>query len=207
MSVGLILKNALSDGVKFTLSNEGELKLSGQESTVLKWLPTLKNLKPEIIQMLSRQAKWWQTKSRTGETSRTYLNPSVNLSYLLTNDSNTIEASPITEPVSLTRECGTCTHATGRNSCGNPVQAGLSLLDGVIVYHPRAGADCAAWAAFIEPELLAMIDQAVERFEFNSDDVEILRGMATNDPTGLKAAIAEFKNYPDRHQTDKHLNH
>lgn len=196
MSVGLILKNALSDGVKFTLSDGGELKLSGQESTVLKWLPTLKNLKPEIIQMLSRQAKWWQTKSRTGEVSRTYFNPSVNLSYLLTRDSNTIEASPVSEPVSLTRECSTCTHTTGRNSCGKPVEAGLSPLDGVIVYHPAAGAGCTAWAAPIDPDLLALIDQAVQRFGFSGDDVEILRGMATSDPAGLKVAIAGFRDFP-----------
>jgi hypothetical protein len=73
----------------------------------------------------------------------------------------------------------------------------------VIVYHPAAGKDCTAWAAYIEPELLALIDQAVQRFEFSGDDTEILRGMAINDPAGLRAAITEFKDYPDRHQTEK----
>ncbi len=52
------------------------------------------------------------------------------------------QATP--EPIT---DCSTCTHATYRGGCGEPVAAGLSAQEGVICYHGNGGKDCPAWLA------------------------------------------------------------
>ena len=42
----------------------------------------------------------------------------------------------------ITTACKTCAYVTGRGGCGNPVEAGLSDVAGVIRYHPQEGLDC-----------------------------------------------------------------
>jgi hypothetical protein len=43
------------------------------------------------------------------------------------------------------RACSTCSRATYRGGCGDPVAAGLSDLPGVIRYSTDQGATCPAW--------------------------------------------------------------
>ena len=47
--------------------------------------------------------------------------------------------------------CESCQAVTRHRACGDPVTAGLSPHDGVIRYHPKAGAGCPAWSEQTPP--------------------------------------------------------
>jgi hypothetical protein len=206
LSAAALIRAALDDGLSLKPFGE-KLRLIGDEAIVRKWQPHLAAHKRAILTELNTapQTGLWLVTYADGGTVKTWTDSMIGSAEILASRPSAKSAQYL-GPMQRTPpavHCKTCAHATGRHACGKPVEAGLSPLDGVIVYHPAAGKDCTAWAAYIEPELLALIDQAVQRFEFSGDDVEILRGMATSDPAGLKAAIAEFKDYPDRKKTEK----
>lgn len=49
MTPAAILKQALSDGVKITLSDSGTLKATGKQDAVDRWLPTIRAHKAVIV--------------------------------------------------------------------------------------------------------------------------------------------------------------
>ncbi len=52
MTPAAIIKHALEDGVTLALTQSGMIKAKGDKSTIIRWLPLIKENKPKIIQVL-----------------------------------------------------------------------------------------------------------------------------------------------------------
>ena len=53
MTPEAIIKQSAADGVRLKLSPDGSLKATGDQRQVEKWIPTIREHKPEIVQALS----------------------------------------------------------------------------------------------------------------------------------------------------------
>lgn len=100
-----------------------------------------------------------------------------------------IMSEPFNPTATVQTACDTCSHATARGGCGEPVAAGLSNLEGVIVYHPDKGATCRTWLALIPDDMEALIQRAGTYYEYSTDDWQLIRDTARRDPTGLRQAL------------------
>lgn len=49
MKMATILREAITDGIKLTLPTRNNLKVAGDEQTLLRWLPSLRDSKPQIV--------------------------------------------------------------------------------------------------------------------------------------------------------------
>jgi hypothetical protein len=56
MNASTLLKQMVSDGVQLTLSESGSIRTTGDSATVHRWLPTIREHKPEIVEALQRGA-------------------------------------------------------------------------------------------------------------------------------------------------------
>jgi hypothetical protein len=53
MSVATILKNTKRDGVFLVLTDHGTLRVRGEKDALSRWLPAVRDHKPEIVEWLS----------------------------------------------------------------------------------------------------------------------------------------------------------
>ena len=96
------------------------------------------------------------------------------------------------------RACSTCSRATYRGGCGDPVAAGLSDLDGVIRYSPDQGATCPAWLATLAADLEACILAMGKRWHYSGDDLALALTGARADPAGWWRAVAADEAFEER---------
>lgn len=112
---------------------------------------------------------------------------------ILERYSDAIAAEPL-NPAKVeprTRLCETCAHKTGRGGCGEPVEAGLSDIPGVIRYNPDQGATCLAWAVHIPADLEARILAMAKRWHYSDDDLATVMTAAHLDPAGWWRVVAD----------------
>lgn len=61
-----ILEHANAEGVVLALSSAGAIKVAGDQSAVDKWLPTIRDHKPELVQVLRAAEQWREFMSLLG---------------------------------------------------------------------------------------------------------------------------------------------
>lgn len=135
-------------------------------------------------------SRWWLIHYPDREPVEVACFPPATHAEILERHPEAIAAEPInqatTEPA---RACSTCTHASGRGGCGEPVAAGLSDVVGVIRYSPDQGATCPAWMVTIPGDLEARIRTMAERWNYSGDDLAAALAGARSDPDGLRKVV------------------
>lgn len=185
MTAHALIEQVRSDGLELR-ADGGKLKLSGPEEAVERWKPRIVASKPEIMAALSApRSTWWLVHYLDGAPVEVWTDPPVTQAELLHGRPDAIAAQPLHQavPKPITA-CSTCTHATYRGGCGEPVAAGLSAQDGVIRYHDEGGKDCLAWLASIPPDLERRILAMAERWHYSGDDLATALFGARSDPNG-----------------------
>ena len=61
-----ILEHANAEGVVLTLSSAGAIKVAGDQPVVDKWLPIIRDHKPELVQVLRENEQWHEFMSLLG---------------------------------------------------------------------------------------------------------------------------------------------
>lgn len=134
--------------------------------------------------------RWWLIHYPNREPVEVASFPPATHADILERHPEAIAAEPFNQAEPETaRACSTCTHATGRGGCGEPVTAGLSDLVGVIRYSPDQGATCPAWLAIIPGDLEARILVMAERWNYSGDDLAAALAGARYDPDGWRKVV------------------
>jgi hypothetical protein len=190
VTVAALIKQAGADGLRLWADGEG-LAYEGPADVVERWKPRIVASKPEIMAALTApRLTWWLVHYLDGASVEVWSAPPATEAEVLERRPDANAAQPLHQsaqtPIST---CKTCSHATFRGGCGEPVEAGLSGQSGVIAYHPTGGADCATWEAIIPPDLELLIQESATKWQWNDDDVSLIQHAAQIDPTGLRIAL------------------
>jgi hypothetical protein len=174
MTSAILIEQCAADGV--ILRTDGlNLRLLGTAAAVERWKPRIIASKQEIMAVLAARATWWR------------------IHYPGRNPVEVWTGQPVTSAEILewypSASCKTCAHSTFRGHCGEPIAAGLSTQDGVIVYHQKEGAGCAIWLAIIPPDIEALIQESASKWRWDEDDLRLMRDLARSDPAGLRKAL------------------
>ena len=70
-----ILEHATAEGVALTLSLAGAITVAGGQPVVDKWLPIIRDHKPELVQVLRETEKWREFMSLLGIVGPAYNTP------------------------------------------------------------------------------------------------------------------------------------
>ncbi len=196
-----LIEEARTDGLELR-SNGEKLKLLGPVEVVERWKPRIAASKPEILAVLSApRASWWLIHYLDGAPVEVWTDPPATQAEVLQGRPDAVAAQPLhqtacstetgSQSVSKSQDapapitaCSTCSRATYRGTCGEPVAAGLSAQDGVIRYHDQGGKDCLAWLAILHPDLEARILAMAERWSYSGDDLAMALSGARSDPDG-----------------------
>jgi len=93
-------------------------------------------------------SRWWLVHYPDGAPVEVWTDPPATHAEVLQGRPDAVAAQPLhqdaMEPIAA---CSTCSRATYRGGCDEPVVAGLSAQDGVIRYHGNGGKDCPDWLA------------------------------------------------------------
>jgi hypothetical protein len=130
-------------------------------------------------------SRWWLLHYPDREPVEVAFFPPATHAEILERHPEAIAAEPsnLIKP-DIVRACSTCTHATYRGGCGEPVLSGLSDVVGVICYSPDQGATCPAWLAIIPGDLEARILAMAEHWNYSGDDLAAALSGARSDPDG-----------------------
>jgi hypothetical protein len=132
-------------------------------------------------------ARWWLIHYPDREPVEVVSYPPATHAEILERHIDAVAAEPINlatpEPA---RACSSCTHATGRSGCGDPVAAGLA---GVIRYGTDQGATCPALLATISPDLERRILALAERWNYSGEDLALTLAGARADPAGWRKVV------------------
>jgi hypothetical protein len=185
MTAHALIEEARADGLELR-SNGDKLKLSGPAEVVERWKPRIVANKPEIMAVLSiPRSTWWLVHFLDGAPVEVWSDPPATHAEMLERRPDAIAAQPLHQdaPAPITA-CSTCSRATTRGACGEPVASGLSDLEGVIRYHGNGGNDCPAWLATMPGDLEARILAMAERWNYSGDDLALALAGARADPDG-----------------------
>ncbi|HKB59831.1 MAG TPA: hypothetical protein VKC56_07260 [Gallionellaceae bacterium] len=71
MNAHVVIQQAQADGVTLTMSRTGKVTVSGDNAAVDRWLPLLREHKPEIIDLLKggTTSRWWRLHYPDGRTA------------------------------------------------------------------------------------------------------------------------------------------
>lgn len=203
MTPATIIREAQSEGVRLALSPTGTIKATGDGAAVNRWLAVIREHKAEIIDVLkvgagdtATASRWWLVHYPDGAPVEVRTSPPATHTEIMERHPNAIAAEPFNQatPEQAHTACNTCTHATGRGGCGEPVAAGLSDLDGVICYSPDQGATCPAWLATIPGDLEARILAMAKRWNYSGDDLAAALAGARTDPDGWRKVVETDEN-------------
>ncbi len=143
-------------------------------------------------------SRWWLVHYPDREPVEVACFPPATHAEILERHPDAIAAEPINQAApEPARACSTCTHATGRGGCGEPVAAGLSDVVGVIRYSPDQGATCPAWMAIISGDLEARILVMAERWNYSGDGLALALAGARADPAGWLRVVEADENEGD----------
>lgn len=146
--------------------------------------------------------RWWLIHYPDGAPVEIWNDPPATHAEILERHPDAIAAEPLHQATpEPARACSTCSRATTRGACGEPVASGLSGLDGVICYHDQGGKDCPAWLATIPVDLEARILAMAERWNYSGDDLTLALAGARSDPDGWCKVVEVDE------QGDDHANH
>lgn len=149
-----------------------------------------------ITELVSR---WWLVHYLDGAPVEAWTDPPATQAEVLQGRPDAIAAQPLHQdaPAPITA-CSTCSRATTRGACGEPVASGLSGLDGVICYHDQGGKDCPAWLATMPGDLEARILAMAEHWNYSGDDLATALTGARSDPDGW-CKVVEADEQGDNH--------
>ena len=147
-------------------------------------------------------SRWWLVHYQDGAPVEIWTDPPATQAEVLQGRPDAIAAQPLHQdaPAPITA-CSTCSRATYRGACGEPLAAGLSDLDGVIQYHGNGGKGCPAWLATLAADLEACILAMAKRWNYSGDDLAAALAGARSDPDGWLLVVEADK------QGDNHANH
>jgi len=144
-------------------------------------------------------SRWWLIHFLDGAPLEVACFPPATWAEILERHPYAIAAEPIIQAApEAVRACSTCTHATYRGACGEPVAAGLSDVVGVIFYHPDQGATCLAWLATLPDNLEVCIRATAERWGYSGDDLAAALDGARVDPAGWWRVVAADEAFEER---------
>lgn len=126
---------------------------------------------------------WWLVHYMDGAPVEVWTSPPATHAEILERHPEAIAAEPFNQ-AEPARACSTCSRATYRGGCGEPVAAGLSDLPGVIRYSPDQGATCPAWLAVLDGDLEARIRAMAERWHYSAADLCTALDGARQDAAG-----------------------
>jgi len=192
MTAHALIEEARADGLELR-SNGDKLKLLGPAEVVERWKPRIVASKPEILAVLSApRTTRWLIHYPDGAPVEVWTDPPATHAEILERHPDAIAAEPLHQDApEPARACSTCSRATYRGGCGEPVAAGLSDLDGVIRYSPDQGATCPAWLATIPGDLEARIRDMGERWHYSGDDLAVALAGARADPAGWLRVVED----------------
>lgn len=185
-------QNSLKAAASAVLARTLPRTLAAQSEETARTLPAQSTPECAGNVRLSADAvfNWWMLHYPDGATVEIWTNPPATRAEVMARRPDAVDAVPINQMApEQSRCCADCVHVTGRGGCGSPVAAGLSDLDGAIVYHDQAGADCPAWMATIPPDLEALIQRTGTYYAYSADDWQLIRDTARRDPDGLRVAL------------------
>ncbi|EFK95921.1 hypothetical protein LDC_2061 [sediment metagenome] len=187
MTAAALIEQARADGLELRTDGD-KLKVSGLADAVERWKPRIVASKPEILTALSApRSTWWLVHFLDGAPVEVWTDPPATQAEVLQGRPDAIAAQPLHQAAQTPiPACSTCSRATYRGACGEPVAAGLSDLPGVIRYSPDQGTTCPAWLATIPGDLEARILAMAERWHYSGDDLEAALAGARSDPDGWR---------------------
>jgi len=135
-------------------------------------------------------SRWWLIHFPDGAPLEAWANPPATWTEILERHPDAVTAEPFNQTAQVqATTCDTCTHATYRGGCGEQVAAGLSNLEGVIVYSNDKGATCSAWLTIIPGDIEARIRTMAKRWNYSSDDLAVALAGARADPAGWNKVL------------------
>jgi hypothetical protein len=192
VTAAALIEQAGADGMNLWADGE-RVAYEGPAEIVERWKPRIVASKPEILAALQSASRstWWMIHYPDGAPVEVWRDPPATQAEVLQGRPDAIAAQPLhqdaVEPITA---CSTCSRATYRGGCGDPVAAGLSAQDGVIVYHDDGGKNCPAWLASISGDLLELIEASTKIYGYSDDDdLELIHQAARTDPVGLRLAL------------------
>ncbi len=191
MTVAALIKQAGADGMRLWADGEG-LAYEGPADVVERWKPRIVANKPEILASLqpAPRSTWWLVNYLDGASAEVWTNPPATEAEILDRRPDAIAAQTLHQAAQTgTTACSTCSRATYRGACGEPVASGLSGLDGVICYHDQGGKDCPTWMGSIPSDLEARIHAMAERGQYSGDDLAAALACARSDPDGWRKVV------------------
>ena len=103
MNISTLIEQAKSDGVKFSLSEMGTLKLAGENEIVHQWVPIIREHKPEIIQTLQEPRHFlWRITLADGKTQTVSFTPEADQHEVMALYPQVFSVEPIIEERSAT---------------------------------------------------------------------------------------------------------
>jgi hypothetical protein len=190
MTSAILIEQCAADGV--ILRTDGlNLRLLGTAAAVERWKPRIIASKQEIMAVLAARATWWRIHYPGRNPVEVWTGQPVTSAEILEWYPSAVSVEPIAAILEWypSASCKTCAHSTFRGHCGEPIAAGLSTQDGVIVYHQKEGAGCAIWLAIIPPDIEALIQESASKWRWDEDDLRLMRDLARSDPAGLRKAL------------------
>jgi hypothetical protein len=187
MTALALIEEARADGLGLR-SNGLNLKLSGRAEVIARWKPRIVASKPEVLAALLQapQSTWWLLHFSDRAPIVVWTSPPACHAELLARHPDAAAAQMIQLQRNQGRlsACATCTHATYRGGCDDPVAAGLWPQNGGIRYHANGGANCPAWLERIQPDLEGRILAMAARWNYTDDDLAAVLAGARADPGG-----------------------
>jgi hypothetical protein len=160
-------------------------------------------------------SRWWLVHYLDGAPVEVWTDRPATQAEVLQSRPDALAAQPLhqaaPEPITA---CSTCSRATYRDACGEPVAAGLSDVLGVIRYSPDQGATCPAWLAVLDTRLEECIRAMAKRWNYSGDDLAAALDGAMVDPVGWwrvvdvdeafeeRAAIMEYEGGLSREEAE-----
>jgi len=139
-------------------------------------------------------SRWWLVHYQDGAPVEIWTDPPATQAEVLQGRPDAIAAQPLHQDApEPARACSTCSRATYRGACGEPLAAGLSDLDGVIQYHGNGGKGCPAWLATLAADLEACILAMAKRWNYSGDDLAAALAGARSDPDGWLLVVEADK--------------
>ena len=99
MNAAVLIRDALSDGVACVLDESGGLLLEGHQDDIARWLPMIRQHKPEIVKSLTEFSFWWRVHFPDGRAVEVSSTPQHNLTSIQASYPAAIRWEPFTPEV------------------------------------------------------------------------------------------------------------